>query len=161
MVCKWHPVVWAWVILYFSSWRRGRFKRIELENENRLKQAELDNLKTKLNPHFLFNALSSIRSLIGENPGRAQQAVAELAKSCAAPCSRNITSWIPSGKELEVVQHYLAIEKIRFEERLSVHYTIDPAISIRKPCRLCCRKRSWRTPSNTAFRSWRGRRRDQ
>lgn len=123
----WHLVVWGWVILYFSL-LQGRFKRIELENENRLKQAELDNLKTKLNPHFLFNALSSIRSLIGENPERAQQAVAELAEVLRSAMLAEHHQLIPFGRELEVVQHYLAIEKIRFEERLNVHYIIDPNI---------------------------------
>ncbi len=123
----WQLVVWGWVIIYFSL-LQGRFRRIELENETRLKQAELDNLKTKLNPHFLFNALSSIRSLIGENPARAQQAVGELAEVLRSAMLSGQQQLIPFGKELEVVQHYLAIEKIRFEERLKVHYTTDPSI---------------------------------
>lgn len=127
MWCIWHLVVWGWVIIYFSL-LQGRFRRVELENENRLKQAELDNLKTKLNPHFLFNALSSIRSLIAENPGRAQQAVGELAEVLRSAMLSEHQQLIPFGKELEVVQHYLAIEKIRFEERLRVHYTIDPQL---------------------------------
>ena len=127
MWCLWQLVVWGWVIVYFSL-LHGRFRRIELENENRLKQAELDNLKTKLNPHFLFNALSSIRSLIGENPARAQQAVGELAEVLRSAMISGHQQLIPFGKELEVVQHYLAIEKIRFEERLRVHYTIDPQL---------------------------------
>ncbi|MBO9154855.1 sensor histidine kinase [Chitinophaga sp. GCM10012297] len=127
MWCIWHLVVWGWVIVYFSL-LQGRFRRIELENANRLKQAELDNLKTKLNPHFLFNALSSIRSLIAENPERAQQAVGELAEVLRSAMLSEHQQLIPFGKELEVVQHYLAIEKIRFEERLRVHYTIDPQI---------------------------------
>lgn len=123
----WHLVVWGWVIVYFSI-LQGRFKRIELEAENRLKQTELDTLKSKLNPHFLFNALTSIRSLIGENPPRAQQAVSELAEVLRSAMLVEHHQQISFAKELEVVQHYLAIEKIRFEERLRVQYEIDPAV---------------------------------
>lgn len=123
----WHLVIWGWLIIYFMI-LQGRFKRMELESENRLRQAELENLKTKLNPHFLFNALSSIRSLIGENPQRAQQAVGELADVLRSAILAEHQQQISFERELEVVQHYLAIEKIRFEERLQVQYDIDPAI---------------------------------
>ena len=122
----WHLVIWGWVIIYFSI-LQSRFKRIGLEAENRLKQAELDTLKSKLNPHFLFNALTSIRSLIGEDPQRAQQAVGELAEVLRSAMLVEHQQQISFAKELEVVQHYLAIEKIRFEERLQVYYDIDPA----------------------------------
>lgn len=122
----WHLVVWGWVIVYFSM-LQSRFKRIGLESENRLKQAELDTLKSKLNPHFLFNALTSIRSLIGEDPSRAQQAVGELAEVLRSAMLVEHQQQISFAKELEVVQHYLAIEKIRFEERLQVQYDIDPS----------------------------------
>lgn len=122
----WHLVVWGWVITYFTM-LQSRFKRIGLESENRLKQAELDTLKSKLNPHFLFNALTSIRSLIGEDPSRAQQAVGELAEVLRSAMLVEHQQQITFAKELEVVQHYLAIEKIRFEERLQVQYDIDPS----------------------------------
>ncbi|WP_343307517.1 histidine kinase [Chitinophaga niabensis] len=122
----WHLIVWAWVIIYFSL-LQSRFKRMALEAENRLKQAELDTLKSKLNPHFLFNALTSIRSLIAENPLRAQEAVGELAEVLRSAMLVEHQQQISFAKELEVVQHYLAIEKIRFEERLQVQYEIDPA----------------------------------
>ncbi|WP_173002974.1 sensor histidine kinase [Chitinophaga sp. SYP-B3965] len=123
----WHLVVWGWVIIYFSL-LQSRFKRMGLESENRLKQAELDTLKSKLNPHFLFNALTSIRSLIGEDPARAQQAVGELSEVLRSAMLVEHQQQITFAKELEVVQHYLAIEKIRFEERLQVQYEIDPAV---------------------------------
>jgi two-component system, LytTR family, sensor kinase len=122
----WHLVVWGWVIIYFSL-LQSRFKRMGLEAENRLKQAELDTLKSKLNPHFLFNALTSIRSLIAEDPLRAQDAVGELAEVLRSAMLVEHQQQISFAKELEVVQHYLAIEKIRFEERLQVQYEIDPA----------------------------------
>lgn len=121
----WHLLVWLWVAIYFAL-AQGRIKRQELESENRLKQAELDNLKTRLNPHFLFNSLSSIRSLIAENPERAQRAVGELAEVLRSAMLSERQQLIAFDKELEVVKHYLAIEKIRFEERLLIEYTIGP-----------------------------------
>ncbi len=120
----WHLVVWGWVAIYFSA-IQGRIKRQELESENRLKQAELDNLKTRLNPHFLFNSLSSIRSLIAEDPVRAQRAVGELAEAARSAMLSERQQLIAFGKELEVVKHYLAIEKIRFKERLRIEYHIQ------------------------------------
>lgn len=122
----WHLVVWGWVAIYFAA-TQGSIRRQELESENRLKQAELDNLKTRLNPHFLFNSLSSIRSLIAENPERAQRAVGELAEVLRSAMLSERQQLIAFGKELEVVQHYLAIEKIRFEERLQVEFEITGA----------------------------------
>ncbi|WP_341838030.1 histidine kinase [Chitinophaga pollutisoli] len=120
----WHLVVWGWVVIYFAV-AQGRVRQQELESENRLKQAELDNLKTRLNPHFLFNSLSSIRSLIAENPERAQRAVGELAEVLRSAMLSERQQLIAFERELEVVKHYLAIEKIRFEERLHIEYHID------------------------------------
>ncbi|WP_126245109.1 sensor histidine kinase [Chitinophaga rhizosphaerae] len=122
-VFLWHLLLWGWVAIYFAL-SQGRVKRQELESQNRLKQAELDNLKTRLNPHFLFNSLSSIRSLIAENPERAQQAVGELAEVLRSAMLSEHQQLIRFGRELEVVKHYLAIEKIRFEERLQVEFNI-------------------------------------
>jgi two-component system LytT family sensor kinase len=115
----WSLVVWVWTLIYMTIKRRT-LQQQELEGENRLRKTELENIKAKLNPHFLFNSLSSIRSLIAENPDRAQLAVGELAEVLRSAIMAEQQELVSLGEELEVLQHYLSIEKIRFEERLSV-----------------------------------------
>ncbi|MET6998339.1 sensor histidine kinase [Chitinophaga defluvii] len=115
----WSLVIWAWTLIYLTV-KRQTLKRQELEGENRLRKTELENIKAKLNPHFLFNSLSSIRSLIAENPERAQVAVGELAEVLRSAIMAEQQELVSLGEELEVVQHYLSIEKIRLEERLTV-----------------------------------------
>lgn len=125
VVFIWQLVVWAWVIIYFSIKQRS-LKRAEQEAENRLHKAELDNLKARLNPHFLFNSLTSIRYLIVEDPQRAQLAVGELADVLRNAMLTEHGQTVALEQEMEVARQYLALEKIRFEERLEVHFDIQP-----------------------------------
>lgn len=108
----------AWSFLYFGlHW---------LERSRRAEQAELRFLKAQLNPHFLFNALNSIRGLVAEDPGKAQVAITRLAKLLRVALGSVTADTVPLARELEVVDDYLAVEAVRLDDRLAVRLDIAP-----------------------------------
>jgi two-component system LytT family sensor kinase len=97
-------------------------------------QAELQMLRYQLNPHFLFNALNSIRALILKDPPRARQMVTELAAFFRSSLDRRREE-NTIGDELAALASYLAIQRIRFEDRLLVRVHADPeALQAGVPC---------------------------
>lgn len=89
------------------------------------KQAQLDNLSAQLNPHFLFNSLNSIKSLVIENPKIARRAIDLLSDLLRSSLYKKDTDLIPIKDELNLVYDYIELEKLRFEERLNIEVTID------------------------------------
>jgi LytS/YehU family sensor histidine kinase len=85
-----------------------------------LQLAELRLLKSQLNPHFLFNALNTVRSLIADDPVRAQGAVTRLANTLRYTLASGQDELVTLDQELEIVQDYLELESLRFEDRLSI-----------------------------------------
>jgi LytS/YehU family sensor histidine kinase len=90
-----------------------------------VKELELKTIKSHINPHFIFNALNSIRALIDENPIRARRAITELSNILRSSMQSEKLETVPFEKELNIVKDYLALEHIRFEERLRIEYCID------------------------------------
>ena len=109
---------------YIAESRRQQVDKLKLETL--VKTLELKTIKAHINPHFIFNALNSIRALIDENPERARQAVTALGNILRSSMYSDQQEIIPLEKELEIVEDYLALEQIRFEDRLVVVYDIDP-----------------------------------
>ena len=91
-----------------------------------LSRARLDALRAQVNPHFLFNALNSLRALIDENPPRARDAVTRLASILRYSLSTDSNATVPFGTELNFVMDYLELELLRFEDRLTVIKKIQP-----------------------------------
>ncbi len=90
-------------------------------------QAQLQMLRYQLNPHFLFNALNSIRAMIVREPERARQIVTELAEFLRYSLDgHGLESTV--GDEMQAISSYLAIQRIRFEERLAVTVRVDPEL---------------------------------
>lgn len=90
-------------------------------------QARLQMLRYQLNPHFLFNSLNSIRAMILQEPERARQIVTELSEFLRYSLNgRGHESTI--GEEMQAIGNYLAIQRIRFEEKLVVTTRFDPAL---------------------------------
>jgi two-component system, LytTR family, sensor kinase len=122
-------VVGPWLLIYFI-WhfiernRRDQIARLKLEST--VKELELKTIKSHINPHFIFNALNSIRALVDENPQRARTAVTELSNLLRSSMQAGKLDVVPLEKELSIVKDYLALEHIRFEERLQIEYDIDP-----------------------------------
>jgi two-component system LytT family sensor kinase len=83
-----------------------------------LKESELNVLKSQINPHFLFNSLNSISSLTITNPEKAQEMVIRLSDFLRYSVSANTNRYVPLEKELENIQRYLEIEKVRFGKKL-------------------------------------------
>ena len=92
------------------------------------KQAQLDNLSAQLNPHFLFNSLNSIKSLVIENPTIARRAIDLLSDLLRSSLYEKDKDLITIKEELSLVNDYISLEKLRFEERLQLKITIDQAL---------------------------------
>ena len=90
------------------------------------KEAELIALKTQLNPHFLFNALNTLRSLLPREQNLPREAITTLADLLRAALAVQALPTIQLRRELATVDAYLSLEQLRLEERLSVRRDIDP-----------------------------------
>jgi two-component system, LytTR family, sensor kinase len=117
-----------WNMIYFAyhyilKTRQAQLDKIRLESL--VKELELKTIKAHINPHFIFNALNSIRALIDENPGRARNAITELSNILRSSMQAEKVETVPFEKELDIVKDYLALEYIRFEDRLKIEYQID------------------------------------
>ena len=88
-------------------------------------------LKSQINPHFLFNSLSSISSLTITDPGKAQEMVVKLSEFLRYSVSSNINTFTTLEKEMQNIHRYLEIEKIRFGDKLVFEFTMEPGFSTR------------------------------
>jgi hypothetical protein len=116
-----------WTIFYVALSAPRRFREKEVRLQLALREAELCALEAQINPHFLFNCLNSIRALVLENPPLAQDMLTRLANILRFNLHRDLMHTIPLSAELEAIRDYLALEKVRFEERLRVAFAIEPA----------------------------------
>jgi two-component system LytT family sensor kinase len=94
--------------------------------ENSLHQAELETLRTRLNPHFLFNCLQNISVLTQEDPRTASQMLTRLGELLRTALRRNSASETTLEEEISLTKSYIAIEKIRFSDRLTVLFNVAP-----------------------------------
>jgi hypothetical protein len=114
-----------WSVFYFIYNYFERYNK-SLKMEASIKEIELSNLKSQLNPHFIFNALNSIRALVDENPEKSKMAINQLSnilRNSLVADKRGLTKF---GDELKIVKDYLGLETIRFEERLKTEFDVDP-----------------------------------
>jgi two-component sensor histidine kinase len=122
------PIIFAWTSFYYL-WHyiqintNSEIDKIKLETT--VKDLELRTIKSHINPHFIFNALNSIRALVDENPERARTAITELSNILRSSMQVEKIEIAPFERELNIVKDYLALEYIRFEDRLRVEYMID------------------------------------
>lgn len=119
-------IFFIWSVLYFIYNYFERYNT-SLKLEASVREIELNNLKSQLNPHFIFNALNSIRALVDEHPDKAKQAINQLANILRNSLSSGKRELTKFDDELKIVQDYLGLESIRFEERLQTRFDIDPA----------------------------------
>ncbi|MEI7489905.1 MAG: histidine kinase [Bacteroidota bacterium] len=96
-----------------------------------LKESELNMLKSQINPHFLFNSLNSISSLTITDPGKAQEMVVKLSEFLRYSVTSNINTFTTLDKEMQNIQRYLEIEKIRFGDKLVFEFDMAPGCSAR------------------------------
>ena len=118
--------IWNCIYFIYHYIQKSRRQQVDtLKLEALVKELELKTIKAHINPHFIFNALNSIRALIDENPVRARTAITELSNILRSSMKSDTAETVPFEKELGTVRDYLALEHIRFEERLQVEYKID------------------------------------
>lgn len=116
----------CWVIGHFQE--AGERERRTLELETRLTQANLRVLKTQLQPHFLFNTLNAISSLIHENPQAADNMVGSLSQFLRTTLEVSSKNEVPLRAELEFLDRYLEIQQTRFGSRLRICRDVDPMV---------------------------------
>jgi sensor histidine kinase YesM len=122
-------VILGWLLIYFGVHLFENYKRVEIESliwEAAVKDFELKTLKSQLNPHFMFNAMNSIRALIEEDPENAKAALTSLSNILRYSLKMERNETVPLEEEMQTVKDYLALEAIRFEERLNYELDIDP-----------------------------------
>lgn len=121
-------LVALWLLLYMvwhfvEKNRNDQLDRLTLEKT--VKELEVKTIKSHINPHFIFNSLNSIRALVDENPERARRAITELSNILRSSMQVEKMETVPLHKELDIVRDYLALEQMRFEERLKIEFKID------------------------------------
>lgn len=109
---------------YYQKYQRKTLEVSKMEVE--LGNARLKALKAQLNPHFLFNALNSISSLIDQDQKSAQTMISRLGDLLRQVLYEKTVHMIPLRQELDYVRSYLDIEEVRFGDRLKVVYKMDP-----------------------------------
>lgn len=113
-----------WSLLYFTYHYFEEYNKT-LQYEAVIKEIELNHLKSQLNPHFIFNALNSIRGLVDENPKKSKFAITQLSNILRNSLIVDKKRLIYFSEELETVKDYLGLESIRYEERLEVKMDIS------------------------------------
>lgn len=139
-IVNWAAIFIIWMALYWVISGIRQHKSSELKQSElarALQSAELRLLKSQLNPHFMFNALNAVRSLIAEDPKRAQGAVTRLANTLRYTLSASQGDLVTLAHELKMVEDYLELETMRFEERLRIEWSVAAdARSVRIPAML-------------------------
>ncbi len=118
-------LLFVWSLFYFVYHYIARYNQ-SLKFEASMIEIELNNLKNQLNPHFIFNALNSIRALVDENPVKSKQAINHLSNILRNSLTFEKKSLTRFDDELKIVKDYLSLEGIRFEERLKIELNVDP-----------------------------------
>lgn len=117
-----------WNVIYFGFEYFQNYKRSEINSLRYLaasRESELKSLKAQLNPHFIFNCMNSIRALIDEDPVKAKEAVTQLSNILRNTLLMDKSKLIELNSEINLVKDYLNLEKIRYEDRLTYHFSID------------------------------------
>jgi two-component system, LytTR family, sensor kinase len=118
--------IWSLIYFVYHYVAKSRKQQMDtLQLESLVKELELQTIKAHINPHFIFNSLNSIRALVDENPERARRAITELSNILRSSMQADKSESVSMSKELDIVKDYLALENMRFEDRLRIEYRVD------------------------------------
>ena len=120
-----------WVIIVIVN-TTNHYERIRVEQlrssklQAQLAEARLRTLQMQLQPHFVFNALHSLSDLVADEPKTAVRLIARLGDFLRLTLQNSTSQWVPLKRELDFLDAYLEIERVRFGDRLKVVFEIDP-----------------------------------
>jgi signal transduction histidine kinase len=129
--------LWSWLVywLIVGAWQayqyHGRYLSSELRMarlERQFTEARLNALRMQLDPHFLFNALNTISSQVERDPRLARSMIEHLGDLLRLSLDSRDRDEIPLAEELAFLDHYLAIQRIRFGDQLKIDIRIDPEV---------------------------------
>jgi len=127
---NWTFLMLLWCALYFGALSLRAHKSAQLresELARALQLSELRGLKSQLNPHYLFNALNTVRALIAIDPTAAQRAVTQLARTLRYTLGAGQEDLVTLEQELTTVEDYLALESLRLGDRLRLQWDVPVA----------------------------------
>jgi sensor histidine kinase YesM len=127
----WMCIYLVWTMLYIAVVSRRETTTMEIEKlklELHLKDVELRALQAQVNPHFFFNSLNSIRALLYQDTQAAAEVIDRLAGMMRYTLQSGRNDTVPLAEEMEAVRNYLAIEKIRFEERMQLTESVEAGL---------------------------------
>jgi two-component system, LytTR family, sensor kinase len=113
-------------VLWYSSEEEQENRKRRNDAERLAKEAELFKLRQQLAPHFLFNSLNSISALIASRPEQARKMIQQLSDFLRGNLRKEDQQWMPLAEELQYLELYLEIEKVRFGHRLSTELDYAP-----------------------------------
>lgn len=126
---SWGKTMFAWVLSYTAYHYVERTRDAEIEKlllKTSIRETEAKVLRSQLNPHFMFNALNSIRALVYEDPNKAQQGITQLSNILRNSLLADRRKTVELREEIKTVEDYLALEKVRYEDRLTSRINLDP-----------------------------------
>lgn len=118
-----------WSLIYFTYHFFERYRAEEIKNlrwEATKNEIELNKLKSQLNPHFIFNSMNTIKALVDEDPKKAKKSITQLSNILRITLMMETRKTVSFEEEMRIVSDYIAIEKARYEERLSFQTDIAP-----------------------------------
>lgn len=120
-------IIFIWSLIYFTYKYFTNFKQSEIDKwklEAAVKDAQLLALKSQINPHFMFNCLNNIRSLVVENPEKARDMILHLSDLLRYSLKYSNQEKINLEDEMSIVKNYLTLESIQYEDRLKYNLNI-------------------------------------
>ena len=119
----------AIVYAYYTFVKQKDLEIKESQLKTQLLDSKLNALQSQLQPHFLFNTLNDISSLVDVSPEKSQDAIADLSDLLRQTLSLNNTKFIAVSDEIKLVKKYLDIEKIRFQDKLNFSFSLSEEIN--------------------------------
>ncbi|HKR15741.1 MAG TPA: histidine kinase [Pyrinomonadaceae bacterium] len=134
---RWLLVYWFIFLMshafnYYNSYRKGELQASQLRTQ--LVQSQLEALKMQVQPHFLFNTLHSISALLSKDTEGARKMITRLGDFLRLTLENSGSMEVTLQQEIEFLNGYLEIERIRFQDRLTTEIKIDPdVLDVRVP----------------------------
>lgn len=129
LIIGWYTILCLlWNVIYFTYHFSQKSIKQEVSNlklKANNKEIQLKNLQSQLNPHFLFNSLNGIRALVDLEPQMAKKSITRLSSLLRISLQFGKQNLVSIEDEIQLVQHYLELEKMRFEHRLNFSFHLE------------------------------------